>query len=193
VTLALAGLLALPHQIDSTAALAQGTGAITGQVIWCSALPLRAGVAGAEVPDEAVAAAQPVEGQPVGPVVVVVPPDAQGQVVPGQPPGPGRPVPVPPRPIPAGAVLVAVQNTTLSARTDEAGNFRIDGVPAGQYFTVAAGPVRNAPAATAMRPNVTVTSGQTTSLGQLGLGGPCALPRPIPLPAIDAPMPAEAP
>jgi len=188
VPLLLAGLLALPRETISTPAVAQGTGSITGQVIWCSPLPLRAGVAGAEIPDEVAAAVgQTIQGQPPG-VPVVVAPD--GQVRPGPQPIP-IPPPAPPRPIPAGAVLVAVQNTSLNARTDEGGNFRIDGVPVGQFYTVAAGPVRNAPAATAMRPNVAVNSGETVNLGQLALGGgPCAFPRPLPAGAEGAPTDA---
>ena len=167
VPLALVGLLTLPRHAVLTSASAQGTGSITGQVIWCSPLPLRAGVAGAEVPQEAVEASQSVEVQPDGPVR------------PGPVPIP-IPRPSPIRPIPAGAVLVAVQNTSLSARTDEGGNFRIDGVPVGQYYTVGAGPVRNAPIATALRPNVLLSSsGETTNLGQLSLGGPCQFPRPL--------------
>ena len=54
----LAALLALPRDAISTPGIAQGSGSITGQVIWCSQLPLRVGVAGAEVPQEAVAQAE---------------------------------------------------------------------------------------------------------------------------------------
>lgn len=46
---------------------------------------------------------------------------------------------------------------------------------AASYYTVAAGPVRNAPSATAMPPNVLVGSASdTVNLLQLSLGGPCA-------------------
>ena len=194
VSLSLAVALAVPREAMLTAS-AQGTGSISGQVIWCSPLPLRAGVAGAEVPPESISGA-PEMAQ--GTIVVIAPP-AEPQL---QPDGAVQPVPIPMpiprpapiRPIPAGAVLVAVQNTTLSARTDEAGSFRIDGVPLGQYFTVAAGPVRNAPAATAMRPNVLVTSaGEAVNVGQLALGGPCAFPRPLPAGAEGGAAPGEAP
>jgi hypothetical protein len=66
---------------------------------------------------------------------------------------------------------VAVQNTSVSARTDEAGKFSLSGVPAGQYMTVAAGPVANSQSATAERPNVFVNGGQNTDIGTLALGG----------------------
>jgi hypothetical protein len=73
--------------------------------------------------------------------------------------------------LPAGAVLVAVQNTSVSARTDEAGRFTLTGVPAGQYMTVAAGPVADSLSATADRPNVFVQGGQAVDIGTLSLGG----------------------
>jgi hypothetical protein len=73
--------------------------------------------------------------------------------------------------LPAGAVLVAVQNTAVSARTDEAGSFTLSGVPAGQYLTVAAGPVANAASAIAERPNVFVDGDQSMDIGTLMLGG----------------------
>jgi hypothetical protein len=89
---------------------------------------------------------------------------AQGQ--------PQAPAPAPAQAgLPAGAVLVAVQSTAISARTDETGSFSLQGVPAGQYLTVAAGPVANAAAAVAERPNVIVNGGQTVDLGTLMLGG----------------------
>jgi hypothetical protein len=80
-------------------------------------------------------------------------------------------MPVPANGLPAGAVLVAVQNTSISARTDEAGHFTLSGVPAGQYLTVAAGPVANEVSASAARPNVFVDGGQTVDVGTLNLGG----------------------
>ena len=73
--------------------------------------------------------------------------------------------------LPAGAVLVAVQNTSVNARTDEAGKFSLSGVPAGQYLTVAAGPVADSLSATAGRPNVLVSGGATVDIGTLALGG----------------------
>jgi len=174
----------LPRDGGAAAVVAQGTGTVTGQVIWCTPLLVRVGVAGAEtaVASEGVAAVAP-EAQPDGTV---------------RPPGPvpiPLPRPTPPRPIPAGAVLVAVQNTSLNARTDEGGSFRIEGLPVGQYFTVAAGPVRNAPTATGIRPNVIVTSaGETVNLGQIGLGGPCFFgPVPLGAPGAAEGQPGEAP
>lgn len=185
VPLALGLLTAFPRVAATTPATAQGTGSITGQVVWCAPFPIRAGVPGAAPAESGVATQE-------GPAVAIVPgqeglapgqrPEVQpdGTVRPGPIPIP-IPRPVPPRPIPAGAVLVAVQNTSLSARTDEGGNFRIDGVPIGQYYTVAAGPVQNAPAAVGMRPNVYVaSSGATVNLGQMSLGGPCPF-GPLPL------------
>jgi hypothetical protein len=131
-------------------ATAQAAGTVTGQVRWgpcLRAIPLPAADA---------QSGQPATTQPTTPELM---------------PAPGRPVPAPINGLPAGAVLVAVQNTSISARTDEAGRFSLAGVPAGQYLTVAAGPVANAVAATASRPNVFVNGGQTLSLGTLSLGG----------------------
>jgi hypothetical protein len=82
---------------------------------------------------------------------------------------------VPTTGLPAGAVLVAVQNSAVSARTDEAGHFALSGVPAGQYLTVAAGPVANSASATAALPNVFVNGGQSVDIGTLSLGGPTPL------------------
>jgi hypothetical protein len=99
-------------------------------------------------------------------------PDAQAQTPEGAQPGPGlRPIPGPTNGLPAGAVLVAVQNTGVSARTDEGGRFKLEGVPAGQYMTVAAGPVAESLVATAERPNVFVNGGQSMDIGTLSLGG----------------------
>ena len=85
-----------------------------------------------------------------------------------RPPG-SRPTPI--DGLPAGAVLVAVQNTAISGRTDETGRFSLSGVPAGQYLTVAAGPVANELSAVAERPNVFVNGGETVEIGTLRLGG----------------------
>jgi hypothetical protein len=74
-------------------------------------------------------------------------------------------------------VLVAVQGTSLNARTDESGKFRLDGVPVGQYLTVGAGPVSGLTNAMVLRPNVFVSgSGQSVDLGMLSLGQPCGFP-----------------
>jgi len=120
----------------------------------------------------------------------------------GQAPAPGEDLtqPQPARPIPetglpAGAVLVAVQNTSISARTDEAGHFTLSGVPAGQYMTVAAGPVANSVVATAARPNVFVNGGESVDLGTLNLGGGGPSPLGIPcrlIPGAGAAPGAEA-
>ena len=142
------------------------TGTLSGQVRWgpcVRAIPLPAADA---------QTGQPAASNP-----------APSQLV----PAPGRPLPTPVTGLPAGAVLVAVQSTSLSARTDEAGRFTLSGVPAGQYFTVAAGPVANAVAATASRPNVMVTGGQTLSIGTLSLGstGPLSTSCRVPLATLD--------
>jgi hypothetical protein len=176
-------LLVLQRESLPTSVAAQGTGAISGQVVWCTPLLIRAGAAGAEpAPNPDIVTPQAPEVQP------------DGTTRPGPIPMP-IPRPIPPRPIPAGAVLVAVQNTSLSGRTDEAGSFRIEGVPVGQYFTIAAGPVRNAPAAIGMRPNVFVGSaGETVNIGQIGLGGPCVFgPVPLGAPGAADAQPGEAP
>jgi hypothetical protein len=147
---ALAGLLLVAHSATAQSA----TGTVSGRVLWGScirAIPLPM------TPD---GQAQPGVVQPGAPVS----PDAQG--IPDQ-----RPVPAPINGLPAGAVLVAVQNTNVSARTDEAGRFTLSGVPAGQYMTVAAGPVAESVSATAERPNVFVSGGQSVDIGTLSLGG----------------------
>lgn len=130
--------------VATHAATAQSaSGTITGRVLWGNCIR-----------------AIPLPAQPAEPAA----PDAQAQ------PQPPRPI-VPSTGLPAGAVLVAVQNTSISARTDEAGQFSLSGVPAGQYLTVAAGPVANATNAIAERPNVFVNGGQSVDVGTLSLGG----------------------
>jgi hypothetical protein len=160
------------------------TGTVTGRVLWGSC------VRGIPLP-------MTPEGQ--GQVQPMTP-EGQGQAQPTTPgiadqaPGPNRPIPAPINGLPAGAVLVAAQNTAISARTDEAGKFTLSGIPAGQYLTVAAGPVANSVNATAERPNVFVNGGQSVDIGTLALGGPspfgiaCRLPLGVP----DA-TPGEAP
>lgn len=146
---AVAGLLIVAHSATAQSA----TGTVSGRVLWGScirAIPLPM------TPD---GQAPPGAAQPNAPTT----PDGQGI--------PGRPVPVPVNGLPAGAVLVAVQNTNVSARTDEAGKFTLSGVPAGQYMTVAAGPVADSLSATAERPNVFVQGGQSVDIGTLALGG----------------------
>ena len=130
------------------AATAQSaTGTVTGRVVWGSCIrgiPLPAQPDGQSAPTAPGAQTQPqVQPQPI----------------------------IPPSGLPAGAVLVAVQSTGISARTDEAGRFSLSSVPAGQYLTVAAGPVANAVSAIAERPNVFVDGGQSVDVGTLSLGG----------------------
>jgi hypothetical protein len=157
------------------------TGTVTGRVLWGSCirgipLPMIPGGVGQAQPG------------------VAVPPDASApapdaQIAPGS-----RPMPI--NGLPAGAVLVAVQNTAISARTDEAGKFTLSGVPAGQYMTVAAGPVADSVSATAERPNVFVSGGQNVDVGTLSLGGSGAPPYAIACrfqPGVDSPMPSGAP
>lgn len=129
------------------------TGGITGRVIWG---PCVRGIPLPMAPDA--------QAQPGAPEVQPAP-------LPGQ-----RPVPAPVNGLPAGAVLVAVQNTSISARTDETGRFSLSGAPAGQYLTVAAGPVASESTAIAERPNVFLDgSGQSVDIGTLSLGGPSPL------------------
>jgi hypothetical protein len=137
------GATAILLLIGHTATAQSATGTITGRVLWSNCIRT--------IP---LPAAQDATGGA---------PDAQAQ---GQPQAP-----TPANGLPAGAVLVAVQSTNVSARTDEAGKFTLSGVPAGQYLTVAAGPVANATGAVAERPNVMVNGGQTVDLGTLNLGG----------------------
>jgi hypothetical protein len=140
----LAGLALVAH----SAAAQPATGSVTGRVLWS---PCLRGIPLPLTPDA--------QGQPAQP-------DAGAQPQ----PGPGvRPIPV--NGLPAGAVLVAIQNTNVSARTDEAGRFTLSGVPAGQYLSVAAGPVANSAGAIAERPNVFVDAGQSVDIGTLSLGG----------------------
>jgi hypothetical protein len=156
----------------SGATAQSATGTVTGRVLWGSCirgipLPMQPG-------------GQPQPGAVVSPDMQTAP---DAQIAPGS-----RPVPV--NGLPAGAVLVAVQNTAISARTDEAGKFTLSGVPAGQYMTVAAGPVADSLTATAERPNVFVSGGQSVDVGTLSLGGsgptPYAIPCRFPLGAEPA-------
>jgi hypothetical protein len=147
----LAGLLLVAH--SATAQSASGT--VSGRVLWGSCIR---GIPLPMTPDGQVQPGAVQQGAPTTP-------DAQGI------PGSQRPIPVPINGLPAGAVLVAVQNTSVSARTDEAGRFTLSGVPAGQYMTVAAGPVADSLSATAERPNVFVQGGQSVDIGTLALGG----------------------
>jgi hypothetical protein len=143
------------------------------------------------------AAAQPATGTVTGrvlwgPCIRAIPlpaaPEAQTQPAPAAPSQPTT------QGLPAGAVLVAVQSTGISARTDEAGNFSLSGVPAGQYLTVAAGPVANASSAVAERPNVFVNGGQSMDIGTLSLGGSAAalgIPCRVLPPVTGVPVPSD--
>jgi hypothetical protein len=154
------GATAILLLVGHTATAQSATGTITGRVLWSNCIR-----------------AIPL---PAAPDATGATPDAQSQ---GQPP-----VPSPASGLPAGAVLVAVQGTPISARTDEAGRFSLAGVPAGQYLTVAAGPVASATAAVAERPNVMVNGGQSVDLGTLTLGG---TPAPISIACRRPPGPGQ--
>ena len=197
--LLIAGSFALAHH-PLTATAQAATGSVIGQVVWNAPIPVPYGAAsggsgvatpGQVAPGETVPA-QPSPDASEAPTPEIAP-DAGavspgGELAPGTSqavPGPGiliRPVPRPyPRLIPAGAVLVAIQGTNLSARTDDQGRFRIDNVPVGQYLTVAAGPVRNVTAAVSVRPNVYIQNGgQSVDLGRLYLGQTYGYYGPVP-------------
>jgi len=205
VPLLAVAVVGLPRFTSPEAAAAQGSGAVVGQVLWCAPFGVRVGAEGVELLPAPAIAPEGVETFPapgMAPGIEILPaPGVAPEGVPGAPgvgigPVPPRPIPVPrPQPVPAGAVLVAVQGTGLSARTDETGRFRIEGVPVGQYYTVAAGPVRTVPGSTAMQPNVFVaSSGQTVDLGRLGLAGPCPIgPVPLGVPGAAEGQPGELP
>ena len=181
---AVAGLAFAAHGATAQSA----TGTVTGRVLWGSCIggiPL-----------------------PMAPGAQVEPGAAVGSDAPAQQIAPdsrpdSRPFPV--NGLPAGAVLVAVQNTAVSARTDEAGRFTLSDVPAGQYMTVAAGPVADSVSAIAERPNVFVSGGQSVDVGTLSLGGTgfppfsiaCRLPRSLdntgPGDATNATPPSDTP
>ncbi len=181
--LAATGFFALPrYALPASAASATGT--VTGQVVWNAPIPVpyAYGGQGYAVPGQPGASVAPDGSSEATPGTDLAPgpsPDATDpQAAPAMPPGvgirPGFPVPIrPPQPrmIPAGAVLVAVQGTSLSARTDDTGHFRIEGVPVQQYLTVAVGPVQGVSTAVAIRPNVFLQdANQTVDLGRLYLG-----------------------
>lgn len=136
-----------------------GTGTVTGTVVWCQGRfgPMPMG------PDGATPGAQADPLQKEGPQT------QRPMPLDGQVPDVMRPFT---RRLPAGAVLVAVQGTAVSTRTDDQGRFTLSGVPAGQYLTVAAGPVGPTGVATAIRPNVLVAAGDTLDLGTLAMASP---------------------
>jgi hypothetical protein len=144
LAIAAGGALVLVSTIAMSALAQPATGTVTGRVVW---------------------------GACIRGIPLPMSPDGQDQAQPSAPGGPTRPVPIPPNGLPAGAVLVAVQNTSISARTDEAGRFTLQGVPAGQYLSVAAGPVAQSNTAVAERPNIFVNGGESADIGTLALGG----------------------
>ncbi len=162
--------------VAAPGAVAQaGTGTVTGQVVWGSCLP---------GPLSAVPGAAPASPSNAGPPTpqasdtaaaagsAAQPAVGQGQVVPA--PGLGRR-------LPAGAVLVALEGSSVSTRTDESGRFSLDNVPTDMYWLLAAGPVSGVAGASTMRPNVMVQAGQTLDVGVLALGvssgGGCRFPQ----------------
>ncbi len=184
------------------ASAAPTTGSITGQVVWNAPIPVPYGAApGAVAPDQSGQATPDGtsgtgsgEAAPGTETTPSAPSDTAPQAVPVPPSGRGGiPIPVPIRPpqprlIPAGAVLVAIQGTSLNARTDAQGRFRIDGVPTGQYLTIAAGPVDGVTTAYALRPNVVLPdSGGTVDLGRLSLGMQYQYYGPVPYGGATAP------
>lgn len=171
----------------SVAGAQAGTGTVTGTVAWpaCIAVPQGAPGAVPGAPPDNAGSPAPDTTAPSG-SATAGPADQSG----AQPstvypvPGPGI-VPAPSRPIPAGAVLVAVQDTTINTRTDETGKFTLGSVPSGQYWVVAAGPVQET-RAWSLQPNVQVGAGQTMDLGTMVLGTPAyplACRGPVPFPA----------
>lgn len=167
----LATVAALPA-VGQMASAQAATGSVTGQVVWSTPY-LRC-----VFPYAPVAPGAPQTGAPA---------DSGGSAVPAPATG-AQALPQSVRAIPAGAVLVAVQGTGVSTRTDENGRFMLAGVPAGQFLTVAAGPVSAAGNAWALQPNVQVSAGQTVDLGQLSLGASTGVVSPI-CPAVGAPVP----
>ena len=159
----------------SAADAQSGVGTVNGRVLWGSCVRIALPAGASEVAPDVVEV-QPVPAQPDAPMPNIIR------------------QPTPTRALPAGAVLVAIQNTGVNARTDEAGRFSLSSVPAGHYLTVAAGPVANNTTAMAMRPNVFVDGGQTVDLGTLVLGGtsPNLACRPI-IPGAAESTPDEAP
>ncbi|TAJ16872.1 MAG: hypothetical protein EPO65_12375 [Dehalococcoidia bacterium] len=158
-------------------ASAASGGTITGQVVWCAPVPYYLGAPGTAEADAV----------PVPPTSSAVDPTSKPASPPSIMP---RPVPIP-RLIPAGAVLVALQGTSLGTRTGEDGRFVIEGVPTGQYLTLAVGPVAKMNGAVAQRPNVFVTDGQKSDVGQISLSQPCSYYGPVPyaIPASDSVAP----
>lgn len=155
----LLGRLATPGSAQS------GAGAVTGRVVWCVSLgypfPLS--------PDGSTGAPSAEAGAPS---TVAPPPEVPAPGIAGDTTSRPSPIRPPAGPLPAGAVLVAAQGSQSSARTDENGRFRLEGVPAGAYLTIAAGPVAAGGGAFALRPNTSVSAGQALDIGTLTLTAP---------------------
>jgi hypothetical protein len=161
VALSVGVMIALGLAVPRAVAQA-GSGTVTGQVVWGSCLPgpLSAVPGAAQASPGDAGQATPESGEVASPASSQAQPPA-GQVAPA--PGLGRR-------LPAGAVLVALEGSTLSTRTDESGRFSLDNVPPGTYWMLAAGPVAGVVGASSLRPNVVVQSAQTLDVGVLTLG-----------------------
>ena len=123
------------------------------------------------------ASAQPAGGALIGRVVlcrdnfapVAAPSTDEGPLLQDVPsPGGGRPGAS--LIIPARDVLVAVDGTTLSTRTDDNGRFTLVGVPIAIPLSLSLLQQPDAPPLTQVS-NVVVNQGQTLDLGTLVLGG----------------------
>jgi hypothetical protein len=77
---------------------------------------------------------------------------------------------------PASFIVVSAGSTDLKTLTDNAGRFELDGLPAGQTYTISA--IADPQGTmTASRYNVTVAAGQTLDIGSMDLGI-CGQPTP---------------
>jgi hypothetical protein len=82
---------------------------------------------------------------------------------------------------PAQDIVVTAAGVQVKTVTDNTGRFELDGLPAGQSFTISA--IADPQASwVASRYNVTVQSGQTLDIGSMDLGiyGQAAQPMPTP-------------
>jgi hypothetical protein len=137
--LAMASLVASAHVANAQSA---GTGTVTGHIIWCRALagPVVSAGDGDDSPDLA-------------------------DVTPGLRKGI---TPPPPIRVAAQDIVLTVQGTPISARTDAAGSFTLTGVPAAQPLTLVA-QVASGPSLVVSGPDVTLNAGQTLDLGTIGV------------------------
>ena len=125
-----------------------GTGTLVGRVVLCRFVPPRLGIA---------------DRNP-GPVIDAPPGTNDGPVVDAPPRTDDR---VPLGAGPAADVQVSIDGTQLTARTDAAGAFSLEGVPASQPFTLLA-QLAAGPPLVLQTPDVVVAPGQTLDLGTLG-------------------------